>query len=52
MPCDLVLVGTPIDITRVVKVRQPVLRVTDSLDEPSGVLREAVLAGMRGRVTV
>jgi predicted GTPase len=51
VPCDLVLVGTPIDITRVVKVRQPVLRVTYSLDEPSGKLREAVLGAVRGRVT-
>jgi predicted GTPase len=50
VPCDLVLVGTPIDITRVVRVRQPVARVTYSLDEPTGALREAVLGAVRGRV--
>jgi len=49
VPCDLVLVGTPIDIGRIVKVRQPMLRVTYSLEERSGVLREAVLQAVGAR---
>jgi len=51
VPCDLVLVGTPIDSTRVVRVRQAVLHVTCSLDGSTGALREAVPGAVRGRVT-
>jgi predicted GTPase len=32
VPCDLVLVGTPLDLGRLVKTRHPMLRVTYSLD--------------------
>lgn len=33
VPCDAVLVGTPIDLRRVVKIDQPAVRVTYVLDE-------------------
>ncbi|MCK6445593.1 MAG: GTPase [Planctomycetes bacterium] len=42
--CDLVLIGTPIDLARIVKIRQPALRVTYELAEKEPVLRERVLA--------
>jgi predicted GTPase len=33
VPCDVVVVGTPIDLTRVMKIRQPVVRVRYELQE-------------------
>jgi predicted GTPase len=33
VPCDVVLIGTPIDLTRLVKIDKPCLRVTYSLEE-------------------
>ncbi|MDH4038005.1 MAG: cyclic 2,3-diphosphoglycerate synthase [Candidatus Krumholzibacteria bacterium] len=33
IPCDVVLIGTPIDLTRLVKIEKPCLRVTYSLEE-------------------
>jgi predicted GTPase len=33
VPCDLVLVGTPMDLARIVQSRHPMVRVTYSLDE-------------------
>lgn len=33
VPCDLVLVGTPFDLGRLLKVKRPLLRVTYELDE-------------------
>ena len=41
--CDLVLVGTPIDLTRIVKITKPVLRVGYSLETDDPSLRQAVL---------
>ncbi len=35
VPCDLVLVGTPFDLSRLVKTRHPMLRVSYSLDQPA-----------------
>jgi predicted GTPase len=35
VPCDLVLVGTPFDLSRLIKVRHPMVRVNYSLDETS-----------------
>lgn len=32
-PCDIIVVGTPIDITRVVEVNKPTLRVRYELQE-------------------
>ena len=33
VPCDVVVIGTPIDINRVVKIHQPTVRVTYQLQE-------------------
>jgi predicted GTPase len=33
--CDLVLIGTPIDLGRLLKINKPALRVTYELDQPS-----------------
>jgi predicted GTPase len=33
VPCDAVIVGTPIDLRRIVKIEQPSLRVTYELQE-------------------
>ncbi|MFO0556262.1 MAG: cyclic 2,3-diphosphoglycerate synthase [Polyangiaceae bacterium] len=45
-PCDLVLVGTPFDLAKKLRVEQPALRVRYEIeDEPGSLtLREAVLA--------
>ena len=40
--CDLVLIGTPIDLGRIVKIRQPSQRVTYELKERGSALRELV----------
>jgi predicted GTPase len=42
--CDLVLIGTPIDLARIVKITKPYQRVTYDLVERGSVLRESVLA--------
>ena len=36
VPCDAVLSGTPIDITRVIKVKKPIIRVRYELEEMNG----------------
>jgi predicted GTPase len=41
-PCDLVIIGTPIDLTRLMKLNKPSLRVTYDLKEAGAALREAV----------
>lgn len=33
VPCDVVIIGTPIDLNRVVKIKKPALRVTYELEE-------------------
>jgi predicted GTPase len=33
VPCDVVVIGTPIDLTRIVKIRKPTVRVTYQLQE-------------------
>jgi predicted GTPase len=48
VPCDLVLVGTPIDLTRVVRISKPVMRVTYSLRTDDPALRAAVLEAVAG----
>jgi predicted GTPase len=48
-PCDLVLSATPIDLTRVLKVGKPMLRVAYSLAEQKpGVLAALVAAAVKG----
>jgi predicted GTPase len=45
--CDVVLVGTPIDLTRVLKINKPALRVTYELEEQRpGQLEAAVRAAL------
>ncbi len=33
VPCDVVIIGTPIDLKRIVKIKRPALRVTYELEE-------------------
>jgi predicted GTPase len=43
VPCDLVLIGTPIDLSRMLKINKPALRVTYELEERRpGQLKAAV----------
>jgi predicted GTPase len=51
--CDLVLIGTPIDLARIVKIKQPAQRVTYDLAEKERTFEESVLAAVakgRGKV--
>jgi len=53
-PCDVVVVGTPIDLTRVVKLTKPAVRVRYELEEvsPGSLARElarVVPAGVSGK---
>ena len=52
-PCDLVLVATPIDLSRVVRIRQPHMRVLYELDEQGTGLIDSIekaIAAHRGKV--
>jgi hypothetical protein len=42
--CDLVLVATPIDLTRLVHIAHPYMRIGYSLQPEDGALAEAVAA--------
>ena len=33
VPCDVVIIGTPIDLKRIIKIKKPALRVTYELEE-------------------
>lgn len=33
VPCDVVIIGTPIDLNRIIKIKRPALRVTYELEE-------------------
>ena len=33
VPCDVVVIGTPIDLNRIVKIKKPTVRVTYQLQE-------------------
>ncbi|HYG98530.1 MAG TPA: GTPase, partial [Terriglobales bacterium] len=35
VPCDLVLIATPIDLARVIKIDKPTLRVSYEIEEQS-----------------
>ena len=48
--CDLVLIGTPIDLARVVKIERPNLRVTYDLVEQGDAFAEAVERAARSRM--
>jgi predicted GTPase len=41
-PCDLVLIGTPIDLSRLLKMNKPALRVSYDLRERGGALEKLV----------
>jgi predicted GTPase len=45
VPCDVVLLGTPVDLRRAFTVRPPVRRVHYEVEEAGGSSLEAVLAG-------
>jgi predicted GTPase len=47
--CDVVLSGTPIDLTRIIKVNKPIVRVTYRLQEKSKPDLEALLTEMLKR---
>ena len=42
VPCDLVLVGTPIDLARIISIRRPSMRVTYELAEHGDGLARAL----------
>jgi predicted GTPase len=48
--CDLVLIGTPIDLARVVKIERPNLRVTYDLVEKGEAFAQAVERAARSRM--
>jgi predicted GTPase len=48
-PCDLVLVGTPIDLARVIKIDKPNLRVTYDLDGEGPAFAQAIETAISAR---
>jgi predicted GTPase len=50
VPCDVVVVGTPIDLSRLVRIRQPVVRARYELQEIGQPDLAQVLAGFLGRL--
>ena len=44
--CDLVLIGTPIDLARVIEIEKPNMRVSYDLDEEGSALIDAVTAAI------
>jgi predicted GTPase len=46
VPCDLVVLGTPIDLRRCLALRHPVARVRDDVDEVIPHAFEDMLAGI------
>jgi len=42
-PCDVVLAGTPIDLSRLIKVNKPVIRVKYEFEDPDGTLKDMVM---------
>lgn len=44
-PCDLVLVGTPIDLTRIIKINKPALRIEYELAGGAVAALESVIRG-------
>jgi predicted GTPase len=46
VPCDLVLLGTPIDLRKSLKVRHPVMRVRYEVEEAGGVSFGEILSGV------
>ncbi len=50
-PCDAVVIGTPIDLTRVLKIDQPMVRARYELDVKDERLRETILAKIGATVS-
>ena len=50
VPCDVVVVGTPIDLTRLITIRQPVVRARYELQEIGRPDLADVLAGFLERL--
>jgi hypothetical protein len=46
VPCDLVLLGTPIDLRRSLAARRPIVRVRYDVEEAGGATFEGMLAGL------
>ena len=46
VPCDVVLLGTPMDLRRGLDIRHPVVRVRYEMEEAGGLSLEEVLAGL------
>jgi predicted GTPase len=46
--CDLVIIATPIDLTRIIKIKKPTVRVMYALQEIGDPDLEAVLSGFVG----
>ncbi len=46
VPCDLVLLGTPIDLRRSLAVRRPIVRVRYEVEEAGGPSFDALLTGL------
>ncbi len=49
VPCDVVLIGTPIDLGRMLKINKPALRVTYELEERSPGQLEAAIRRVVGK---
>jgi predicted GTPase len=49
-PCDLVLVATPIDLSRLIAIDQPTLRVTYAVTDAGSPTIDDVIGGFLGRV--
>jgi predicted GTPase len=49
-PCDLVIIGTPIDLTRLLKINKPSMRVTYDLKEKDSTLKDMVAASVSALV--
>jgi predicted GTPase len=46
VPCDVVLLGTPIDLGRLLGLRQPVVRVRYEVEEVGRPCLDEILAGI------
>jgi predicted GTPase len=42
-PCDLVLIGTPFDLSKLIKINKPALRITYDLDGPGSAAIESIV---------
>jgi predicted GTPase len=49
-PCDLVIIGTPIDLGKLIKLNKPSMRVTYELKEDGSALKDSVAKAVKGGV--